>query len=345
MKEKRCDRSMRAMTRNERYRMAKRVTFCTCETSREERLEIFHPRRNRRRGDDWRVFPRRVRRPYLLEGARGRDGRRREDCRRDQPRSRPRRWARGRANRRRPTRRRDARRRRRRRARRRRLRDVRSMRLPRVILLSRTHRSALSSSATRARRALPFEKEGAQIAREGLGRLPPATTPSRLPRAFLLTRVAASSTSIAIALSRALALSHVPFRALGRAVGTLRRRRFRPTSRPRRARRRASLTDRRVRLRDARRRRHGRRRRRRRRRGRARHRRGRRERRALRRELPKLQSEFNLSSRLALAQSLALGAKARVFLERDAERVFGAFAIARATSSPSRWDPSEFRCR
>ena len=35
-----------------------------------------------------------------------------------------------------------------------------------------------------------------------------------------LTRVAASSTSIAIALSRALALSHVPFRALGRAVGT-----------------------------------------------------------------------------------------------------------------------------
>ena len=35
-----------------------------------------------------------------------------------------------------------------------------------------------------------------------------------------LTRVAASSTSIAIALSRSLALSHVPFRALGRAVGT-----------------------------------------------------------------------------------------------------------------------------
>ena len=35
-----------------------------------------------------------------------------------------------------------------------------------------------------------------------------------------LTRVAASSTSIAIALSRAFALSRVPFRALGRAVGT-----------------------------------------------------------------------------------------------------------------------------
>ena len=175
-----------------------------------------------------------------------------------------------------------------------------------------------------------FEKEGAQIARERLLRLPPATTPSRLPRAFLphaRRRVFHLDRHRPLARARALARSLSRPRPRGRDLP--RRRRFRPPSRPRRARRRASLTDRRVRLRDARRRRHGRRRRRRRRRGRARHRRGRRERRALRRELPKLQSEFNLSSRLALAQGLALGAKARVFLERDAERVFGAFAIAR----------------
>ena len=175
-------------------------------------------------------------------------------------------------------------------------------------------------------------------------RLPPATTRLASLARSSLTRVAASSTSIAIALSRAFALSRVPFRALGARSAPPTPSAVSSPSRPRRARRRASLTDRRVRLRDARRRRHGRRRRRRRRRGRARHRRGRRERRALRRELP-AQSEFNLSSRLALAQASHSARGARFPRARRGARHRRVRDREGATSSPSRWDPFGFGCR